>query len=58
MTKEEVKSLVNDFDKIGLQIMYGYYGGDLSETSTDKMQEYVINSIFASKEDSALMMKK
>ena len=58
MTKEEVKSLVNDFDKIGLQIMYGYYGGDLSESNTDKMQDYVINSIFSSKEDYALMMKK
>ena len=56
MTKEEVKTLVNDFDKIGLQIMYGYYGGDLSETNTDKMQEYVTNSIFASKEDSALIL--
>ena len=40
MTKEEVKSLVNDFDKIGLQIMYGYYGGDLSETSTDKIKTH------------------
>ena len=40
MTKEEAKSLVNDFDRIGLQIMYGYYGGDLSETSTDKIKTH------------------
>lgn len=56
MTKEEAKSLVNDFKGISLQIMYGYYGGDLSETSTDKMREHIINSLFEKKEDSALVL--
>ena len=56
MTKDEAKNHVNGFGKIGINIMYGYYGGDLSETDDEKIKSYVIDKVFASQEDSALTL--
>ncbi len=41
MTKDEAKNYINKFGKIGINIMYGYYGGDLSETDDEKIKSYV-----------------
>lgn len=47
---------IDDLNNIGLQIAYGYYGGDPSKTNPDDMKEYVIDNLSDNKEDQTVLL--